>query len=67
MNASTMKKFFLSLLILATGTSMIHARTTLTASQPYGLRGEVVQGSAFFLRLRGGRGGNSLSNTTPPK
>ena len=48
MNASTMKKFFLSLLILATGTSMIHARTTLTASQPYGLRGEVVQVEVHF-------------------
>ena len=43
MNVHTMNKFIFTLAFLFTLLSVSQARTTLTASQPYGLRGEVVQ------------------------
>ena len=43
MNVYTMNKFLLTFAFLFTLLSVSQARTTLTASQPYGLRGEVVQ------------------------
>ena len=43
MNAHTMNKFLFTLALLPALLTVSEGRTTLTASQPYGLRGEVVQ------------------------